>query len=79
MPLRAPLVALALACAVLSAVPLCSIEAAEFSPEQRQAIEAIIHDYMMQNPDVLLDALRAAEDKATRDADAKAALMRMRR
>src|SRR6516162_343253 len=65
MPLRAPFAALALTCALLLAVPLCAIEAAEFSPEQRQAIEAIIHDYMMQNPDVLLDALRAGEEAKT--------------
>jgi protein-disulfide isomerase len=62
MPYRAPFAALALTCAFLCAVPLCSIEAAEFTPEQRKAIEAIIHDYMMQNPDVLIEALRAAED-----------------
>ena len=62
MPLRAPFAALALAGAFLCAMPLCSIEAAEFTPEQRQAIEVIIHDYLMQNPDVLIEALRAAED-----------------
>jgi len=62
MPHRAPFAALALACALLAAVPLCSIEAAEFTPEQRKAIEAIIHDYLMQNPDVMIEALRAAED-----------------
>ena len=34
------------------------LEPAEITPEQRKAIEAIIHDYLMQNPDVLIDALR---------------------
>ena len=47
--------------------------AEEVTPEQRRAIEAIIHDYMMQNPDVLIDALREAEAKASSDADVKAA------
>lgn len=75
MPHRAPFAAFALACAFLVAVPLHSIDAAEFTPEQRQAIEAVIHDYLMQNPDVLIEVLRAAEDKANRDADAKAALV----
>lgn len=75
MPLRAPFAALVLACVLFSSVPLCSIEAADFSPEQHKAIEAIIHDYLMQNPDVLIEALRAAEDKANRDAEAKGVLV----
>jgi protein-disulfide isomerase len=71
----APLAALALACAILAALPLRPITAAEIPPEQRQAIEAIVHDYLMQNPDVLIEALRSAEEKANRDADAKAAVV----
>ena len=55
---RMPFAALALACAFAASVPLCTIKAAEFSSSQRQAIEAIIHDYLMQNPDVLIEALR---------------------
>jgi protein-disulfide isomerase len=73
MPYRAPFAALALASTLLAAVPLCPIKAAEFTPEQRKAIEAIIHDYLMQNPEVLIDALREAEAKASSDADVKAA------
>jgi protein-disulfide isomerase len=72
---RAPLAALVLVCTILAALPLRPIAAAEIAPEQRQAIEAIIHDYLMQNPDVLIEALRTAEDKASRDADAKAAVV----
>ena len=55
---------------IISALPL---GAAEITPEQRKAIEAIIHDYLMQNPDVLIDALREAQAKADSDADTKAA------
>jgi protein-disulfide isomerase len=47
--------------------------AADFTPEQRKAIEAIIHDYLTKNPDVLLDALQAAEDKIKGEARDKAA------
>jgi protein-disulfide isomerase len=47
--------------------------AEEVTPEQRKAIEAIIHDYLMRNPDVLVDALREAEAKANSEADVKAA------
>ena len=72
---RAFLVALGLACAIFTAPPFRPIAAAEIPPEQRQAIEAIIHDYLVQNPDVLIEALRSAEEKATRDADAKAAVV----
>ena len=75
MQLRAPYMAPVLACAFLAVAPLRSIGATEITPERRRAIEAIIHDYLMQNPDVLIEALRAAEDKANRDADAKAALV----
>lgn len=47
--------------------------AADFTPDQRKAIEAIIHDYLTKNPDVLLDALQAAEDKIKGEAHDKAA------
>ncbi|HJZ15903.1 MAG TPA: thioredoxin domain-containing protein, partial [Stellaceae bacterium] len=41
--------------------------------EQREAIEGIIRDYLLHNPDVLIEALHGAEDKLNREADAKAA------
>jgi protein-disulfide isomerase len=63
---------MALVCGLTAAVPAQSLRAAEISPAQRQAIEGIIHDYLMQNPDVLIEALRGAEDKMNREADAKA-------
>jgi protein-disulfide isomerase len=46
--------------------------AAEFSGEQRQAIEAIIHDYLAKNPEVMLDALQAAEDRIKGESHDKA-------
>ena len=52
-----------LAAAMIAAIPLRALPGADFSPDQRKAIEAIIHDYLTKNPDVLLDALQAAEDK----------------
>ncbi len=63
----------ALACAFLAIAPARPLGAAEITPEQRKAIEAIIHDYLMQNPEVLIEALREAEAKANSDADIKAA------
>ena len=50
-----------------------AVYAAEFTPDQRKAIEAIIHDYLTKNPDVLIDTLQAAEDKIKGDARDKAA------
>jgi len=44
----------------------------EFTAEQRKQIEAIIKDYLVKNPDVLMDALQAAEDKVKADSRDKA-------
>jgi len=65
---------LALACALVAAAPFGVSRAAETTtaPPQRQQIEAVIHDYLLQHPDVLIAALRSAEDKLNRDNDAKA-------
>jgi protein-disulfide isomerase len=71
--MRPCIVIFALACAFLAIAPARPLEAAEITPEQRKAIEAIIRDYLMQNPDVLIDALREAEAKANGEADVKAA------
>lgn len=46
--------------------------AADIGKAQRQEVEGIIHDYLMQHPDVLIAALREAEAKMKRDDDAKA-------
>jgi protein-disulfide isomerase len=61
----------------LAAATLCSglAEAADPaapSAAQRQQIETVIHDYLMQHPDVLLSALRKAEDKMNHDDAVKA-------
>ena len=65
---RAPFILLVLACAYLAGASPRSIAAEEITSEQRKAIEAIIHDYLMQNPDVLIEALRAAEDAKAKQA-----------
>ena len=69
---RTPSVALAVACGLIAAMHGRSITAAEIPPEQRAAIEGIIHDYLLKNPDVLIEALRGAEDRLNHEADAKA-------
>jgi protein-disulfide isomerase len=68
-----PVAPLAFACALFAAAASPAFAAADITPGQREAIEGIIHDYLLHNPDVLIEALRSAEDKLSRDADAKAA------
>ena len=72
MPFRLSITPLALACGFVAATPPPVCAAADFTPGQHQAIEGIIHDYLMHNPDVLIEALHGAEDKLNREADAKA-------
>ena len=48
--------------------------AAEFTPQQRKAIEEIIRDYLTQNPDLMLDVLQAAQDKLKGESREKAAV-----
>ena len=62
----------ALAFAFAAAASAGPVRAADMAPAQRQQIDTIIHDYLMQHPDVLIDALRIAEDKLNHDKDAKA-------
>jgi protein-disulfide isomerase len=70
---RTPRLALVLACGFITALSAQSLWAAEIPAEQREAIEGIIHDYLLHNPDVLIEAVRGAEDKLNHEADAKAA------
>ena len=72
MPLRTPFVASALVCGLIIVLQCGPVKAAEIPTEQRQAIEGIIHDYLLHNPDVLIEALHGAEEKLNREADAKA-------
>jgi protein-disulfide isomerase len=39
------------------------------SPTQKSAIEQIIHDYILQHPELLIQALQSAEDKAKATAE----------
>jgi protein-disulfide isomerase len=72
MPPRLPILPLALGFALVAGIAPHVSAAPDFSPSQREAIEGIIRDYLMQNPDVLVQALRGAEDKLNREAEAKA-------
>lgn len=69
---RALTVLLALGGAFAAAWGGGTANAADIGTTQRQQVEGIIHDYLMQHPDVLIAALREAEAKVKRDDDAKA-------
>lgn len=75
MPVSLRSVSLALICGIAAAAAAFGGAAKAGDPDptlQRQQIEAIIHDYLLQNPDVLIAALRHAEDKLHNDDAAKA-------
>ena len=72
MPHRMPFMAFILACGFIVAPHCGPVRAVEIPTPQREAIEGIIHDYLLHNPDVLIEALHGAEDKLNHEADAKA-------
>jgi protein-disulfide isomerase len=65
-------IALSLACALVIAMQFSAAAAADVTPPQRETIEGIIHDYLMQHPDVLMEALREAQYKVKRGENDKA-------
>ena len=64
--------ALFLCLLVLALTSLCAASAADFTPDQRKAIEAIVRDYLTKNPEVMIDALEAAKEKLSKEAQDKA-------
>jgi len=47
--------------------------AADFTPDQKKQIEAIVQDFLANHPDLLLQAIEKADDKLKSDAKDKAA------
>lgn len=60
------LMRLAVALACLAAIAPQAL-AQSFSPPQEDAIRAIVRDYLMKNPDVIIEALQAYEAKQKQD------------
>jgi protein-disulfide isomerase len=54
---------------LLAAVPAGAAE--PFTTDQEEAIRRLVRDYLMKNPEILLEALQAGEDKMKRDAEEK--------
>ena len=62
-----------LAVGAMMAIPAGPSRADEFSPTQQKAIEGIVHDYLLHHPEVMIEAVQAADDKMKTDAHDKAA------
>jgi protein-disulfide isomerase len=74
-PSAALSLALWLVCSALSGTASAQAAPAsspEFTPAQRQAVEAIVKDYIAKHPEEVLDALQAAKDKMEKEAGDKA-------
>jgi protein-disulfide isomerase len=65
---RAAALGLAFVAPALTGPPALAADA--FSAEQRQSIEAIVRDYLIKNPEVMLEVLEAAKEKISGDAQA---------
>jgi protein-disulfide isomerase len=63
---------LMLAFAVVTLLPPLAM-AADFSADQKMQIESVVRDYLKNHPEVLIDAIQAAEDKLKADAKDKSA------
>jgi protein-disulfide isomerase len=64
---------LALSLAAFVAVSAVPARAAEFSAEQRQAIETIVRDYLLRNPEIIIEVFEAAKEKLAGEAQAQRA------
>jgi protein-disulfide isomerase len=63
---------LVLAFATVTLVPQV-VSAADFTPDQKAQIETIVRDYLKNHPEMLIDAIQAADDKLKADAKDKSA------
>ena len=61
---------------LVAAVPAGSAAATDpvFNAAQKSAIEAVVHDYLLQHPDVMIEALRVANNKLKTEAKNQAAI-----
>lgn len=72
---------LALVLLLASVGPASPARAADaMKPADREAIEKVIHDYLLEHPEVVIDALKAGQEKlkAKEAEDAKAEIVRRR-
>lgn len=63
---------LAVALSIWSGIPAALAGAHAFTPEQTDAIRAIIREYLTRNPDVILEAIEALKARDQADAESRA-------
>jgi protein-disulfide isomerase len=78
--MRAFFLRLALGLMTVTAFAAPSPASEPLTPEQKAAVEKIIHDYLLQHPDLMVEVLQAAEDKlkAEKAEDARKAIAEQR-
>lgn len=78
--MRAFILSLAVGLATVLALASPSPAAEPLTPDQKAAVEKIIHDYFLQHPDFMIEVLQAAEAKLKADKadDAKQAIVARR-
>ena len=69
LPCRLLLVALA-ACLGIASLAVARADDA-LTPQQKSAVDQAIHDYLMNHPEVVLDALKAGQQKSEQEAAAR--------
>jgi len=72
MPQRFSFLLFVVAIAALAVARPPAAAAADFTPDQKKQIEGIVGEYLKAHPDVLIDAIQAADDKLKADAKNKA-------
>jgi protein-disulfide isomerase len=62
---RAAIVTLA---AFLFATPFAAAADEAFTPQQKAAVDQVIHDYLLSHPEVVVEAMKAAQQKSDQEA-----------
>jgi protein-disulfide isomerase len=77
MPLALRVRAMAALVGAMLLLPLGAAAEEALSPAQEQAIEKLVHDYIMEHPEVILDSVRAMETRqqATGETEQQAAII----
>ena len=68
---RSAALALSLSLALLP--PAASAVAEEFTPEQEEAIQALVRDYLLEHPEIILEAVQKLEAKQAEAANSSRA------
>jgi protein-disulfide isomerase len=54
--------------AFLFAIPFSAVADEAFTPQQKAAVDQVIHDYLLSHPEVVVEAMKAAQQKSDQEA-----------